>query len=150
VTLKTHCDEYVKHTATANSTGYKDQAVLDRLVESVGDRPIAQVTSFHVERWKSQRAGTVSKSTVNRELNIVRGCFSRAVEWGRLGLSPLRSVNPYRVDDSRLRVLSSDELHTLFTDIADPFVLLVCRITLECLARLSEALGLGGQLKTGH
>jgi hypothetical protein len=62
----------------------------------------------------------------------------------------LRSVNPYRVDDSRLRVLSSDELHTLFTDIADPFVLLVCRITLECLARLSEALGLGGQLKTGH
>ena len=39
-------------------------------------------------------------STVNRELNIVRGCFSRAVDWGRLVLSPMRTVKPYRVDDS--------------------------------------------------
>src|SRR6202163_221293 len=58
-------------------------------VSSVGDRPIAEVSAFHVERWKGQRAEQVKRSTVNRELNIVRGCFSRAVEWGRLAVSPL-------------------------------------------------------------
>jgi hypothetical protein len=35
--------------------------------------------------------------TVNRELIIVRGCFSRAVEWARPppDLSPLRFVKPF-------------------------------------------------------
>jgi hypothetical protein len=50
---------------------------------------------------------------VNRELNIVRGCLSRAVKWGRLGVSPLRTVKPYRVDDVRLRVCSPEDIKTL-------------------------------------
>ena len=74
----------VRHTAKTNATAYKDQAVLDSLLASVGDRPIDEVSPFHIERWKQERAEDVSQSTVNRELNIIRGCFSRAVDWGRL------------------------------------------------------------------
>jgi len=66
--------------------------VSNRFVASFGDRLLTDVSGFHVERWKRERAGVVSQSTVNRELNIVRGCFSRAVEWGRLGVSPVRTV----------------------------------------------------------
>jgi hypothetical protein len=71
---------------------------------------VLKVSSFHLERWKRERAADVSQSTVNRELNIIRGCFSRAVEWDRLGLSPMRRVKPYRVDDVRLRVCTSAEI----------------------------------------
>jgi hypothetical protein len=56
-------------------------------------------------------------STVNRELNIVRGCFTKAVEWKLLAESPIRSIDA-------------------------PFVVLVCRATLESLARISELLTL--------
>jgi len=36
---------------------------------------MTEVSAFQVERWKRQRADKVSRSSVNRELNIVRGSF---------------------------------------------------------------------------
>jgi hypothetical protein len=140
VRLSDHVKAYVAHTAKSNSTSYKDRAVLDTLIASIGDRPIDEVSPFHVERWKQERAADVSKSTVNRELNIIRGCFSRAVDWGRLALSPLRAVKAYKVDDSRIRVLGDDELRIVLTASAD--VALLCRVTLISLNRISEVLAL--------
>ena len=107
----------------------------------IGDRLLSEISAFHIERWKTHRAAAVSKSTVNRELNIIRGCFSRAVEWGRLGISPLRSVKTYRVDNVRLRVCSPEEIKTLL-DGCPPDLRLLARLTLESLLRLSEALNL--------
>jgi integrase len=141
VKLSAHVKAYTEHTAKSNRSSYKDVDVLNRLVESVGDRLITDVSPFHIERWKSQRAENVSRSTVNRELNIVRGCFSRAVEWGRLGISPLRSVKPYRVDNVRVRVCSPEEIKTLL-DGCSADLRLIARLTLESLPRLSEALNL--------
>lgn len=141
ILLSEQLKAYVAHTAKTNRSGYKDQAVLDRLLASVGDRPITEISPFHIERWKRERADKVSRSTVNRELNIVRGCFSRAVEWGRLGASPLRSVKTYRVDDVRLRVCAPEEICTLL-DGAPADLRLIARLTLESLPRLSEALNL--------
>ena len=47
VLLSKHVDHYVAHTAQANTTSYKDRAVLDALREIVGaDRPIREVTAF--------------------------------------------------------------------------------------------------------
>jgi integrase len=135
-----HVKAYVQYTAKTNATAYKDRAVLDGLIASVGDRPLDEISPFQVERWKQERAEDVSKSTVNRELNIIRGCFSRAVDWGRLALSPLRSVKNYKVDDHRIRVLSDDELRTVLTAPAD--VALMCRVTLISLNRISEVLAL--------
>jgi integrase len=90
---------------------------------------------------KRARADEVSESTVNRELNIVRGCFSRAVEWGRLGLSPLRTVKAYRVDNVRLRICTPDEIRTLLDGLPADLALLA-RLTLASLLRLSECLQL--------
>src|SRR5262245_30373549 len=141
VKLSKHVADYEAHTAKANRTSYKDATVLAGLLESVGDRMLSDVSPFHVERWKTRRAEHVSKSTVNRELNIVRGCFSRAVEWGRLAMSPLRNVKPYRVDNVRLRVCSPAEIRTLL-DGAEGDLRLIARLTLESLLRLSETLNL--------
>ena len=141
VKFSEHLKAYLAHTAKANISSNKDQRVLNGFLASVGDRSIAEVSAFHVERWKRDRADVVSRSTVNRELNIVRGCFSRAVEWERLTISPMRSVKPYRVDDVRLRVCSPAEICTLL-DGAPRDLALLARLTLESLLRLSEALAL--------
>lgn len=140
VRLSEHVKAYVKHTAKTNTTSYKDRAVLDSLAASVGDRAIDEVSPFHIERWKQERSEDVSKSTVNRELNIIRGCFSRAVDWGRLSVSPLRTVKPYKVDDHRIRVLSDAELATVLA--LPPDIVLMCRVTLVSLNRISEVLDL--------
>lgn len=141
IRLSAHCTAYVAHTAKTNTTSYKDKAVLDRLQEEIGDKFLLEIRPFDLERWKSSRAEEVEKSTVNRELNIVRGCFSRAVEWGSMTKSPAGVVDSYKVDDQRVRVLTDDELSTVLA-IPDPFVVLLCRTTLESLARISELLGL--------
>jgi integrase len=142
VRLSKHIDAYVKHTAKTNRTSYKDQAVLDRLVESIGDRDLINVSAFHLEKWKRERAEDVSPATVNRELNIVRGCFSRAVDWGRLLVSPVLTVKPYKgADQVRLRVCSPGDIKTLLEG-ASPDLALLARLTLETLLRLSETLAL--------
>jgi integrase len=141
VRFSEHVKAYLKHTEKTNRSSYKDAAVLARLVTSAGDRPITEVSPFQIERWRQQRAAEVSKSTVNRELNIVRGCFSRAVEWGRLSLSPLRNVKAYNVDNVRLRICSAAEIKKLL-DGASPDLKLLSCVTLESLLRLSEALSL--------
>jgi integrase len=141
VKLSQHVKAYVAHTGKTNRSSYKDAAVLARVVASVGDRLLTEVLPFGIEKWKRERAEQVSRSTVNRELNIVRGCFSRAVDWGCLISSPLRKVKAYRVDDVRLRVCSPDEIWT-FLDGAPADLRLIARVTLESLPRLSEVLNL--------
>jgi integrase len=141
IKLSAHVRAYVEYTEKTNASSNKDTRVLDAFVASVGDRPITEVSAFHVERWKRARAEQVSLSTVNRELNIVRGCFSRAVEWGRLGLSPLRTVKPYRVDNVRLRICSPAEIRTILEGLP-PDLALLARLTLASLLRLSECLNL--------
>lgn len=141
VTLKAHITAYCAFTAKTNTTAYKDEAVLGRVLAVVGNIDLADVSAFAIEKWKIARANAVAQSTVNRELNIVRGCFARAVEWGHITTSPLAPVKPYTVDDRRIRVLTDAELRTVLTQ-ADPTVALICRVTLECLPRLSEVLGI--------
>ncbi len=139
--LSKHITDYLAHTKEHNVTYYKDETVLNHLKAVVGDIPLADVSAFGVESWKQKRSVVVSKSTVNRELNIVRGCFTLAVKWKRITTSPLADVKNFKVDDQRVRVLNDTELQKVLT-CPDPFVALVCRTTLECLPRLSEVLGI--------
>lgn len=138
ITLKQHIKDYCEHTAKTNRTGHKDVAVLDRLLTAVGDQPLHHISAFHIEKWKHHRVESVSRATVNRELNIVRGCFGRGVEWGRLAVSPCATVRVYPVDDTRVRVLFDHELALVMGS----NVRLLCQVTLECLPRLSEVLNI--------
>jgi integrase len=142
VKLSEHVDAYADWAEKTNrSSLLKDRRVLKGFLATVGDRALDEITAFHVERWKTMRAKDVSQSSVNRELNVIRGCFSRAVEWGRLLISPMKAVKPYRVDNVRMRVLSPDEIQKLLES-CPPALALIARTTLESLPRLSEVLNL--------
>ena len=86
--LSDHIRAYTEWTAKTNRSSNKDPGILVLFLSVVGDRRLDEFSLFHFERWKTARAKDVRLATVNRELNIIRGCFSRAVEWGRLGSSP--------------------------------------------------------------
>ena len=139
--LTQHILAYTDWSAKTNRTSYKDPGVLGRFAGLVGDRRLDDVSQFHIEKWKTRRAKQVKKSTVNRELNVIRGCFSRAVEWGHLTASPVKGVRPYRVENTRTRILSDDEIQRVL-DGSGGDLRLIARATLESLFRLSEALGL--------
>jgi integrase len=122
-------------------TWNKDRRVLADFLAVTGDRDLAGVSVFAIEQWKTTRAESVSRSTVNRELNVIRGLFSRAVLWGRITVSPTTGVRRFAISDSRRRVLNSDEIRLVLRE-APASLALIFRTTLECMARLSEVLGL--------
>jgi integrase len=132
---------YTEWTQARNRTGGKDPPALARFLATAGEMRLDQVSTFAVEKWKTRRAQQVKKATVNRELNIVRGCFSRAVDWDRLGKSPVSGVKPFRVDNTRLRILSSEEIERFLIG-APVDLALMARVTVEGLLRISEVLGL--------
>jgi integrase len=142
--LSTHVKDYEEwaeqdHPATAES---KDKRVLASFAAVVGgSKPIDQITSFDIERWRKSRTKKVERTTVNRELNVISGLFSKAVEWKRLARSPIAGVARYATDDPEVRTFSRDELRTILTA-APADLALIIRVTVECLPRLSEVLGL--------
>lgn len=136
--LSQHIAAYCADTEKRNKTAYKDRAVLDALLAVTGDRRLSEITPFQIARWMSSRAKEVSQATVNRELTIIRACFSKAVQWRKLAISPVTTVKAYRVDGTRLRILTPDEIQAVLTSAPGP-VQLLCRVTLGSLLRLSEA-----------
>lgn len=147
--LRAHVQAYLAwaqadHPATAIT---KDARILPTLVAVVGDKRLDAVTSFDIDRWRSARLKVVSKgrplsrSTVNRELTIVRGLFQQAIAWQQLIASPVVGIAPWAVDDARVRILTHEERVVVLTRLT-PLHAMLCRVTLEALLRLSEVLTL--------
>ena len=55
----------------------------------------------------------VAKSTVNRELTILKHMFKMGVTWGLMTANPAASVSPFPTQEGRIRYLSEDEIPTL-------------------------------------
>ena len=132
------------HPATATA---KDARVLPTLAAVIGDKRLDEVTAFDIDRWRTarmkvmSRGRPLSRSTVNRELSIIRGCFRQAIAWKHLAVSPVASIDPWTVDEGRIRVLTHEERVIVLTRLT-PLHAMLCRVTLEALLRLSEVLTL--------
>jgi len=138
--LKSLISEYHKVITEEHATAEKTKRALDHFLGIVGNAAIDGVSPFLIEKWKTTRAKEVSKSTVNRELTVLRGFFSRCCTWNKLRTSPMNDVADYDVDDVRVRVLSDAELSKVLA--MPDYEMLLCRATLESLARISELLSL--------
>jgi len=57
----------------------------------------------------------VGQSTIDRELNVAKGLFRRAVEWKHLSAPPAAPAKKHRIDDARIRVLTEGEIQALLT-----------------------------------
>ncbi len=57
----------------------------------------------------------MAPATVNRELTLLKGIFSKAILWGKLHrINPVKQVKCFREDNFRLRYLSKDEIARLY------------------------------------
>jgi hypothetical protein len=76
----------------------------------LGKRQIANVTPSHVQGLANDLAARLAPKTVRRALGVVRAMFAHAVADDLLGRSPYRGIKLPRVDPTRRRIPSSDEL----------------------------------------
>jgi integrase len=76
---------------------------------------LSSINSWRVESWRRDRlkAG-VKPVTLNRQLDTLRSCLAKAVEWKVIAAHPLQGLKRIKVDDDeRVRYLSPDEENRL-------------------------------------
>lgn len=106
----------------------KEQQLDQYLVPFLGDRPLSQITTFDVERYKKHRSSQpirsrkklkrgeshplVKPSTVNRELATLSHLLNKAVEWGWIDRPPAK-VRKLKEGSGRIVYLTAEQADAL-------------------------------------
>ncbi|MFL9998291.1 tyrosine-type recombinase/integrase [Paraburkholderia sediminicola] len=104
-------DRYDDHLRAHTKTGTRNADMIRAAFADLLARDLTAVTAWDVEKWRSERLKAGNKpATCNRNINSLRGAFSRAVEWGLLDANPLKPVKKQREPDpAGDRYLTPDE-----------------------------------------
>ena len=134
------------------SSADDDVLIVNRFVELVGggDTFVHTISRSTIDRWREKRRSAqtrkktqVTRSAVNRELNVIRAMFRQAVDWGYITESPCKGIKDFKTggESKPVRVLTADELEKAFAELPEPYNLF-CEITYRTLARLREVTSL--------
>lgn len=93
----------------SSSTRTRDTYTFTHIRNHFGDRPLRSITPEQIEAYKAHRARHVKLSTVNRELDLLKGLLNQAGQWGYLRTSPATHVRRFKIDLREPVFLSAEE-----------------------------------------
>lgn len=111
----------MEHAKKSKRSWERDEETLKLAKAFFKRKRIDEVTSWDVERFKAARVKEVSKSTVNRELAVLKRLFTLAVDWNLVEKNPVKKVAMYRLEEKVMRVLSYEEEQKLIDAAASHF-----------------------------
>lgn len=125
--------KYLDHQqATVEPASYeRDRAVMDSLLPLLGRRMLDEIQTRDLQEYVNRRANTVytfkdgrtrkiAPGTVQRELIVISGIFSRAIDWEYLTVNPAKKVKIRKYEWRKQRILQLDEEDRLFTAFRRP------------------------------
>ena len=131
----------------------EDEKILKKLQARLGaDTPLPEITAQRIAQYdrdrvseKSKRGRSVTPSTINRELAVLRHLLRLAEEWGYVEKVPRIRMAPE--PEGRLRFLSEDELVRLLAACEakaskSPVLLPIVTVAVNTGMRRGEVLGL--------
>jgi integrase len=129
--------------AKANKASWdRDAGMLKHIRGFFGNRNLTDVSPMDVEEYKVYRSSLVEKSTVNRELALLKHMFNLALAWDLYPkANPLRKVKFFREDNVPLRTLSIEE-EERFMRSASPYIQDIARFALNTGMRIGEVFNL--------
>jgi integrase len=96
--------------------------IIAGLIESLdGDRLLSEITQEDLSKHFARRAGKVSASSVNREIDVARPIWRRVMKTHDIGEMPEWGALRYAVPDKDPRELYHDEEDRLFEQLRDDF-----------------------------
>lgn len=106
-------EEYLREYAVKRKRSWKsDRCYLKaHLIPFFGCMRLSEITRRHVEQYTSRRVEEgVKKTTVNRELAVLRKMMNKAIDWGRLDKNPVQKEDFFQGEDqTKERVLTPEE-----------------------------------------
>jgi len=121
-------ERYMAHAKVNKRFWLRDEQLLGHLKKFFGtERQLSEITAADIEGYKMHRKASVSGSTVNREMSLLKRMFNLGIEWDLyLGLNPFRKVKFFREFNIGLRVLSLEEEEKLLRNAAPYLQDLIC------------------------
>lgn len=110
--LREGIDEYLENCRTEHSpSNHKNEVrIFSYFYDACKVNFVNQVTPEIIEKYRNQRVEAVGKSTVNREIKMLKRFFKQAVQKGYTRKSPAEDLKTYREPDHAIRHLSDDEV----------------------------------------
>ncbi len=103
--------DYEIHSKVNKKSGWCDDYRIKRLNTYFGDQYLNQITSLDIEKFKADRVKDAAPATVNRELALIKGIFTKAIQWEKFHRqNPAKLVKNFRENNERLRYLSKEEI----------------------------------------
>jgi integrase len=127
ITLDQFGRKYIEYAKVNKRSWGRDVPMLDHFQAFFGNRLLSEIAPADVEEYKNYRCTLVKKSTVNRELTLMKRLFNLASVWDLFnGKNPVCRVRFFREDNIKLRTLSSDEERRLLSNAAPYLQDLIC------------------------
>jgi integrase len=104
-----------KKTSTCNRELY----VMRMFDKEFEGKFLHEITTWQIEKWKSERRKTLEAGSVNRELCLLKHMFTMAVKWGKVKESPVKDVKRFKGETKRVRYLMPDEIQILLSNCED-------------------------------
>ena len=108
---------------------------------------LSKITPFLVEKFKIERGKKLSrmskkpiaKSTINRELAILKAMFSMAVRDNKADTNPVKEVKFFKLDNKKERILTPEEIKRLLSE-CDGHTAPIVQVAINTAMRLREIL----------
>lgn len=106
--------EYLKKHASRKGPGtYSDYtSICRKLVRYFGEYYLHEITRYHIESYQSERSQQVGVCMVNREITILKGILTKAIDWGFLLKNPVKGIKLEK-EKPRHRYLNREEMTKL-------------------------------------
>ena len=144
ITFHEFAKEYLKWAkANKKASSYSRDLYTMRMFDKEFEaKDIQHITTWQIEKWKTERKKEFKSATVNRELATLKHFFSKAVEWGKLKENPAnRKVKFFKGAVNRVRFLMPDEFQMLLSNCED-FLKPIVTLAVHSGMRRGEILGL--------
>ena len=113
-------DMYLDNYAKSNKKSWKEDKyrIEARMKPYFGEFGLQDINPLLLEKYRAERLETgVTKSTVNRELTIMKKMFNLAIDWELASENPVQKVKLFsEKDTAKERILSGDEETRLLSE----------------------------------
>ena len=118
VTLREFFNRYFERHTKINkkaSAHVTEPFMMRGINKHLGDMRLTDITPEVIEKFKAKRlAEKRNPATINRGLGLLSNIFTKAIEWDVIHTAnPLRKVKSFKVNNTRVRYLSRDEITRL-------------------------------------
>ncbi|HBU69635.1 MAG TPA: hypothetical protein DEE98_04550 [Elusimicrobia bacterium] len=108
-------NDYIERYSKLNKESFKkDISTRNIMMKYFAGKYLSEITPLAIEDYRAWRIrGGVKKTTVNRDMALLKHIYTKAIEWGKAEENPVKRVKNFPENNDRVRFLEKGEIKAL-------------------------------------